>query len=134
MEIADVAHKYHISMATLRYYEELGLLPPIAQAHGRRDFSPADLQRLEFILCMKDADMSLQTIKQYFELYDQGSATLPQRLALLETQKHATEKKLQAIAQAWAYLNYKIGLTKGHWEHSKQEHEKVNTLKLKDTD
>lgn len=50
MKIAEVSEQCDISPDTLRYYERIGLLPPITRTpSGIRDYSELDVRRVEFI-------------------------------------------------------------------------------------
>ncbi|MHC5217109.1 MerR family transcriptional regulator [Enterococcus sp. LJL128] len=124
MKINEVSSKYQLSLSTLRYYEKIGLLDPVARISGIRDYREPDLDRIEFILCMKESGMSLETIKEYFDLYKAGDDTLEERLALLEAQEQRTKVKLDRIQASLDYLQYKMGLTKGNIE--KRESKTLN--------
>ena len=44
MTIKEVSQKYNISSDTLRYYERVGMIPPVTRtASGIRDYGEADL-------------------------------------------------------------------------------------------
>ena len=50
MKIAEVSEKYGLSVDTLRYYERVGLIPPVRRTDGGiRDYDDLDLQRVDFI-------------------------------------------------------------------------------------
>ena len=56
MTIAEVSELYNISSATLRYYERIGLIPPVTRKeNGIRDFQQEDLNWVEFAIKMRDA-------------------------------------------------------------------------------
>ena len=51
MNISEVSQKYNVSKDTLRYYEKIGLLKPIAKnKSGMRDYTEKDCIRLEEVL------------------------------------------------------------------------------------
>ena len=63
MRIAEVAQQFDITPDTLRYYERIGLLPRIKRtASGVRDYSEADCGRIEFIKCMRGANVSIEAL------------------------------------------------------------------------
>ncbi|MBC9824817.1 MAG: MerR family transcriptional regulator, aldehyde-responsive regulator [Carnobacterium sp.] len=111
LKINEVTKKYGVSPATLRYYEEINLLPEIARVSGSRWYCEQDLKRLEFIFCMKDSNMSLEKIKDYFNLIDQGDTTLQARLDLLLQHKEETANLMRRIQSSLDYIDYKIELT-----------------------
>ncbi|HEY8152491.1 MAG TPA: MerR family transcriptional regulator [Myxococcota bacterium] len=79
--IAQVREKTGVSARTLRYYEELGLLPGVRRrAGGRRVYGSDELERLRFIQRLKALGLTLAEIKQLNAVYAIGGSTL----ALLE--------------------------------------------------
>lgn len=58
MKIAQAAKQLDLSTATLRYYENIGLIREIKRDdHGIRDYTEDDLQWIEFIKCMRNAGL-----------------------------------------------------------------------------
>ena len=56
MTIAEVSRKMDISADTLRYYERIGLIPPVKRSKsGIRDYSEKDLGWISFAKCMRGA-------------------------------------------------------------------------------
>jgi DNA-binding transcriptional MerR regulator len=63
--IAEVRERTGLSARTLRYYEELGLLPGVRRrAGGRRVYGPDQLERVRFIQRLKKLGLSLAEIKE----------------------------------------------------------------------
>lgn len=67
MTIGDLAQRAGLATSTIRYYEEVGLLPRAARASGRRLFDDATLDRLLVIAFAKEAGFSLREIRQLFD-------------------------------------------------------------------
>jgi MerR family transcriptional regulator, aldehyde-responsive regulator len=66
MKIAEVSEHTGISADTLRYYERIGLIPPVHRnASGIRDYSDLDLRRVEFIKCMRSAGLPIEVLIEY---------------------------------------------------------------------
>ena len=56
MTIRQVSEKYSISQDTLRYYEKVGMIPPVTRtAGGIRDYQERDLGWVELALCLRNA-------------------------------------------------------------------------------
>ena len=108
MKIDGVAKKYNLSTATLRYYERNGLLGPIKRVNGIRHFEESDLQRIEFILCVKECGMTLGQIKHFIEMFQKGDQTLTERLTVLENQLAQSKQKMQQLRQSMQHLEGKI--------------------------
>jgi len=50
MEIRELVQKTSIPAKTIRYYEDIGLLPPPARKpNGYRDYADADVERLKLV-------------------------------------------------------------------------------------
>ena len=63
MKINEVSKKFNISIDTLRYYEKIGLIEPIKRENGILNYQKEDLENIEFIICMKEAGLTIQAIK-----------------------------------------------------------------------
>jgi DNA-binding transcriptional MerR regulator len=75
--ISQVREKTGVSARTLRYYEELGLLPGVRRrAGGRRVYGSDELERLRFIQRLKALGLTLAEIKQLNAVYAIGGSTL----------------------------------------------------------
>ncbi len=80
MTIAQVSQKYGISADTLRYYERIGLLPPVGRTKsGIRDYTEEDCNWVNFIKCMRSAGLPVETLIEYVGLFGQGDETIPAR-------------------------------------------------------
>ncbi len=77
LSIAEVRETMGVSARTLRYYEELGLLPGVRRrAGGRRVYGRDELERLRFIQRLKKLGLTLAEVKQLNALYAIGGSTL----------------------------------------------------------
>ena len=76
MKIAEVSKRYGVSTDTLRYYERIGLLRHVPRnKSGIRDYDEASCNAVEFVKCMRDAGMSIESLVEYMELLEQGDET-----------------------------------------------------------
>jgi len=70
LAVAEVREKTGLSARTLRYYEELGLLPGVRRrAGGRRVYGADEIERLGFIQRLKALGLSLSEIKDLNAVY-----------------------------------------------------------------
>lgn len=107
--IQEVAEKYEVSKDTLRYYEKEGLIGPITKnSSGIREYNDHDLDRIEFVKCMRGAGLSIAVLKEYIKLYDEGETTKDARLALLEHERALLKEKIDCMKEAYKKLEYKI--------------------------
>jgi DNA-binding transcriptional MerR regulator len=74
--IAEVCERTGLSPRTIRYYEEIGLLPGVRRrAGGRRVYGPDELERLGFIHRLKALGLSLAEIGELNAVYAIGGST-----------------------------------------------------------
>ena len=87
MTITQASKKYDISVDTLRYYERIGLIPPVPRtSSGVRDYDEASCGWIELMKCMRAAGVQIEALIRYVALFRQGDETLEERRALLEEQ------------------------------------------------
>lgn len=100
MTIKEVSEKYNISADTLRYYERVGMIPPVTRTEGGiRDYREEDISWVELALCMRSAGLPVEVMIEYLKLYQQGDTTIDARLKLLQEQKEVlTEQRAQIDA------------------------------------
>ncbi len=81
IKIGDFARLSHVSVVTLRHYDEIGLLRPVAVdgVTGYRYYAAAQLPRLNRIVALKDLGFSLDQIERVL----QGGLTLDQLRGML---------------------------------------------------
>lgn len=109
MRISEVSQRCGISPDTLRYYERIGLLPPVTRNEsGIRDFSDLDLRRIEFIKCMRSTGFPIETLIDYYKLVQQGDETIETRKAMLKDQRDQLLGKMVEIQQTLDLVNHKL--------------------------
>ena len=86
MTIAEVSRKYDISADTLRYYERIGLIPPVPRTRG----------------------VQIEALIEYVDLFQQGDATLDARKALLVEQRDQLVSRMAEMQASLDLLNQKI--------------------------
>jgi DNA-binding transcriptional MerR regulator len=70
ISVSEVRERTGLSARTLRYYEELGLLPGVRRrAGGRRVYGADEIERLRFIQRLKALGLSLAEIKDLNAVY-----------------------------------------------------------------
>jgi DNA-binding transcriptional MerR regulator len=109
--ISEVAERTGFSRPTIRYYEEIGLVPAASRlASGYRVYDDRSLDRLSFISRAKRLGLSLDEVRELAVIWDQDEcAPVQKRMAglvaerLTETQDRIAElvtfgAQLQAVA------------------------------------
>jgi DNA-binding transcriptional MerR regulator len=111
MKITEVSERYSISSDTLRYYERIGLIPPVNRnKSGIRDYSETDVKRVEFIKCMRSAGLPIEVLVEYIGLVQQGNATIDARKEILKEQRDLLIARMKEMQETLDLLDYKISL------------------------
>ncbi len=109
MTIAEVSERYEMSADTLRYYERIGLFPPVPRdKNGIRNYDDESCGWIEFIRCMRSAGIQIEALIEYVRLYHQGSKTNEARRQILNEQRELLQNKITEMQTALDRLNYKI--------------------------
>ena len=111
MKIAEVSERQGLSSDTLRYYERIGLIPPVTRNEsGIRDYREIDEKRVEFIKCMRSAGLPIEVLIDYVGLVQQGDQTLEARKEILQEQQALLKIRMQTMQQTLEILDHKIEL------------------------
>jgi len=121
MRISEVSDQSGISSDMLRYYEQIGLLPPVNRNElGIRDYSELDVRRVEFIKCMRSAGLPIEVLIEYYGLVQQGDQTMEARKAILINQREQLVAKMAEIQKTIDLVDHKLEV----YEHMLLEKEK----------
>jgi DNA-binding transcriptional MerR regulator len=109
MTIAEVSKAFGLSADTLRYYERIGLIPPVnRKKSGVRDYTEEDCRWVEFIKCMRCAGLPIETLIEYVALFRKGDETVEARKELLIEQRKNLLHKMEELQTTLDRLSYKI--------------------------
>ena len=111
MKIAEVSDRYGISPDTLRYYERIGLIPPVNRSeNGIRDYGEIDVRRVEFIKCMRSAGLPIEVLIEYVALVQKGDQTIEARKEILVEQRQQLMNRMAEMQKTLDILNRKISV------------------------
>lgn len=109
MTIKEVGEKFNISQDTLRYYERIGLIPPVSRtASGIRNYQKSDLDWVEHAVCMRSAGVPIEALIEYVKLFQIGDSTFEARRQLLKEQYDILMEQKQQIEATVERLKYKV--------------------------
>ena len=92
---SQFGEKASVSVRTLRYYDNVGLLSPTRYTEaGYRLYTDADFSRLQQILALKFLGFSLNEIKQCLQV---GPTILQESLAFQKAMMQEKREQLNAI-------------------------------------
>lgn len=107
MTIKEISKRYHVSEATLRYYEQEGLILDVKRKNGIRDYKEENFPNIEFVLCMRNSGMSMERLKKYMQLLNVQN-TEKERKQILELQRKEIKEQIDVLTETLKKLDYKI--------------------------
>jgi MerR family copper efflux transcriptional regulator len=104
MQIGEVAAQTGLSLRTIRYYEEMGLVVPSARSTGGfRLYTDTDVARLQVVKRMKPLDFSLGEMKDLMStidaLVDAQGARRAELVGKLEMYHEAAQARVAAVRE-----------------------------------
>ena len=109
MTIAEVSRQYDLSADTLRYYERVGMIPPVHRTEGGlRDYTEADCGWVALAKCMRGAGLPVEVMIEYVRLTREGDGTIAARRQLLLAQRERLQKQRETIRSTLDRLDQKI--------------------------
>jgi MerR family transcriptional regulator, redox-sensitive transcriptional activator SoxR len=107
--IGTVADRYGVPATTLRYWEEIGLLPPQERSGGQRRYDRDALSRIMFIRMAKQSGLSLNAIRALLAdadghgpTFDDWAAVARQQLAVIDPRVSELSQLKTAIEECLA--------------------------------
>ncbi|MBR2953212.1 MAG: MerR family transcriptional regulator [Clostridia bacterium] len=124
MQIKEFAELTGVSVRTLHYYDEIGLLSPayVDEHTGYRFYDDNSILRMQEILFYRELDFSLKSIGKILssENYDKEKALAEQK-KLLTLKKERLERLISAIDRATKGENVMNAFDNNEFEKYKQE-------------
>ncbi|WP_445160667.1 MerR family transcriptional regulator [Mycobacterium sp. Dal123C01] len=108
LTIGEVAREAGVAATTLRYYEQIGLLPPPARLAGRRRYDGSILARLEVIRLCKSAGFALEEIQL---LFADDAPGRPASRALAEAKLAEIDDQMASLARARGVIEWGMSCT-----------------------
>ncbi len=100
LRIGELVQQVDVAPSTVRYYEEIGLLPPATRSeNGYRAYGRADVERLRFIQRAKALDFSLEEIKEILGLREQGKAPCAYVISRIGDKIDEVERKIADLTR-----------------------------------
>jgi DNA-binding transcriptional MerR regulator len=100
LHIGELARQLGTARSTVRYYEEIGLLPPASRSqNGYRVYNQTDVERLHFIQRARALDFSLGEIKEMLALRERGEAPCAYVVAQIGVKMTEVKRKIAALTR-----------------------------------
>ena len=114
MRIQDLSQTTGVAAKTIRYYEEIGLLPaPARDENNYRHYTEPDVERLRLVAGARRLDLSLDDIQEILALRDRREAPCRVLLERMEQKADEIAKHIRALQQMESELRAlrALGLT-----------------------
>ncbi len=114
LKIGEVAAITHLSVKTIRYYEEIGLLAPTVERSksGYRLFTNQVINRLGFIKRAQSLGLSLSEIQDILNIYQNGELPCGEMKQHLQAKVKAINEQIAALES----LKQELQGLLGRWE------------------
>jgi DNA-binding transcriptional MerR regulator len=111
LSVSEAAVQVGLTAHTLRWYEQEGLVAPVARdSAGRRRYTQRDLDWLGMLTCLRRTGMPVRDMRRYAELARQGDMTVAARRALFERHRARVLARMAELEGDLKRLDYKIDL------------------------
>ncbi len=114
MRISELSEHTGVPAKTIRYYEEMGLLPtPTRKPNGYREYREVDVDRLRLVAGARRLDFSLAEISEIIDLRDRRIAPCGVLLDLLNQKAEEISLRISELQRVQKDLEalYSVGLT-----------------------
>ncbi|MFJ8934961.1 MerR family transcriptional regulator [Streptomyces sp. NPDC102365] len=112
LTIQEMARRSGFAESTLRYYEKIGLLGPVArdESSGHRRYGPATADRVEALSCLRSAGMTVSGMRRYLDLLAQGDSAAAEQRELFAGQAEVLAADIEQLQLRLTYLRRKADL------------------------
>lgn len=110
MQIGEVAERTGLSLRTIRYYEEVGLVVPAARSQGGfRLYTDTDVHRLQLVKRMRPLELTLEQTRELLQVIDQladrtrlGRAERARLAAVLDGYRETIRSRCESLREQLA--------------------------------
>ncbi|MFB9239714.1 MerR family transcriptional regulator [Plantactinospora siamensis] len=111
LSVGEAAARVGLTTYTLRWYEQEGLVAPVARdSAGRRRYTGQDLERLVLLTRLRRTGMPVRDMRRYAELARQGDHTWGARRKLFEAHRDRVLARMAELGEDLRILDHKIDL------------------------
>lgn len=108
--IGEASRQSGVKVPTIRYYEQIGLLPAPSRNEGnRRLFNAEDLRRLAFIRHARELGFEISAIRALLALQDDPSQSCAAADELAREHLAEVERRIASLTALTAELEHMVG-------------------------
>lgn len=114
MTIGELAKATAVKIVTIRYYEQVGLMPAPARTEGNyRSYNTSHVGRLQFIRRLRELGFTLDEVRDLLQLSSEKTKPCAQVDRITNAHLATVEKKLQDLKKLAAELRVLSRCCKG---------------------
>jgi DNA-binding transcriptional MerR regulator len=109
LTVQEMAERSGVSAHTLRYYERIGLLGPVARTpSGHRRYALDDLGWVQLLVCLRETGMGIRDMLRFVAVDGNELSIAERRLALLEAHRDAVRARQMEVAASLEVIEGKL--------------------------
>ena len=113
MKIGELASRSDVSTQTIRYYENIGVLPEaVRKPNGYRNYDDSAVKRLAFIRDAQTSGLSLDEIQMVLDMKDAGESTCGHVIGMLERHISEVDRQIGDLERTRARLEQLVSRAK----------------------
>ncbi|MCF3962199.1 MerR family transcriptional regulator [Streptomyces fuscigenes] len=112
LSIGEVAARTGLSVHTLRFYEQEGvLLDGVSRdSAGRRRYTENDVDWLDVCVILRASGMPLPELRRYTEFAREGAGNEAERVELLRSHQRRVAEQMRQLRQCMDLINHKVAV------------------------
>ncbi|WP_175615965.1 MerR family transcriptional regulator [Piscibacillus halophilus] len=116
LSIGQVAEKIGVNTSTLRYYEQVGIIPIANRVNGKREYSSEIIGRLQVIKLAQSAGFQIDEIKILLEGFDSNISPSERWKAMATKKKSELQDKINQLKVMQSVLDNSLKCSCLSWE------------------
>ena len=110
LSIQEVSERSGLSVPTLRYYEEVGIIDAVERdkSSGHRRYTVEEAEVIEAVACLRAVGLGLEEMKAYGQLRKRGDAAAVERGDMFKAHLQVVNREIELLMLRKDYLELKI--------------------------
>ena len=112
--IKELSQLFQVQASTLRYYEQIGLLPAVERTeNGQRIYNDSHLQRLRAIDCFKNTGLPIAKMLDFFQYETNLCCNINEIIELVTTHEENIRKQIAQMETDLLHIQQKVRFYNG---------------------
>ena len=112
--IREIGQNFDVPSSTLRYYEELGILPEVKRdEHKQRVYTDEHIDRLQAITCFKRTGLPMSKIHDFFEYAENLRDNIDKVVDMMENHEKYIVDQMEKMQQDLDHIRQKVRFYNG---------------------